>query len=208
MACGGQSVSLSTRFLGYSICNFFPAPWFTLLQRVCPSCSYATENTVKILVGNKSEKDSDRAVATDDARVSAIWRGLANMFGTCICFTCKCLTQNSARRKCGFSQRKAEDLGVSFIETSAKEAINVDLVRRQLSGSDPSAQSRIYRSCLLSHLQELSVRGFSRLYPLCAFLKQFLLSVLLECSGLHHRRQGAHSAQVCITRVLQNLKTV
>lgn len=37
---------------------------FDLLAR------YATENTVKILVGNKSEKDSDRAVATDDARVS------------------------------------------------------------------------------------------------------------------------------------------
>lgn len=52
---------------------------------------YATENTVKILVGNKSEKDSDRAVDAEDAR------------------------------------RKAEDLGISFIETSAKEAINVDL---------------------------------------------------------------------------------
>ncbi|KAL8449743.1 hypothetical protein Emag_003552 [Eimeria magna] len=52
---------------------------------------YATENTVKILVGNKSEKDRDRVVATEDAR------------------------------------RKAEDLGISFIETSAKESINVDL---------------------------------------------------------------------------------
>ncbi|CDI80106.1 Rab1-like small GTP-binding protein, related, partial [Eimeria acervulina] len=29
---------------------------------------YATENTVKILVGNKSEKDSDRAVDAEDAR--------------------------------------------------------------------------------------------------------------------------------------------
>lgn len=33
-------------------------------------CRYATENTVKILVGNKSEKDSDRAVDAEDARVS------------------------------------------------------------------------------------------------------------------------------------------
>ncbi|OEH77805.1 Ras family domain-containing protein [Cyclospora cayetanensis] len=52
---------------------------------------YATENAVKILVGNKSEKDCDRAVATDDAK------------------------------------RKAEDLGISFVETSAKNGINVDL---------------------------------------------------------------------------------
>ncbi|KAL8439336.1 hypothetical protein Efla_002816 [Eimeria flavescens] len=52
---------------------------------------YATENTVKILVGNKSEKDRDRVVPTEDAR------------------------------------RKAEDLGIAFLETSAKESINVDL---------------------------------------------------------------------------------
>lgn len=52
---------------------------------------YATENTVKILVGNKSEKGSGRTVSTEDAR------------------------------------RKAEDLGISFIETSAKESINVEL---------------------------------------------------------------------------------
>ncbi|KAL8269774.1 hypothetical protein Esti_006303 [Eimeria stiedai] len=59
---------------------------------------YATENTIKILVGNKSEKDRDRVVATEDAR------------------------------------RKAEDLGISFIESSAKESINVDLVRFFKSG--------------------------------------------------------------------------
>lgn len=37
----------------------------------------------------------------------------------------------SRKMRWGFSssQRKAEDLGISFIETSAKEAINVDLVR-------------------------------------------------------------------------------
>jgi len=61
---------------------------------------YANENTVKVLVGNKSDKTNDRLVTTDE--------GL----------------------------KKAEALGLSFIETSAKESSHIEeaftLISRQL----------------------------------------------------------------------------
>ena len=101
---------------------------------------YAIENTVKILVGNKSEKDSERAVSTDDARVSysiALFdlrrrrcMQLPQMLrGALVRLLFITDSHNEERWIVLCLQRKAEDLGISFIETSAKEAINVDLVR-------------------------------------------------------------------------------
>lgn len=51
---------------------------------------YVNESTCKILVGNKSDLESERQVSTEEA------------------------------------QKKAEELGMAFIETSAKEATNVE----------------------------------------------------------------------------------
>ena len=61
---------------------------------------YATENTVKVLVGNKSDKTDERLVSAEDG------------------------------------MKKAEALGLSFIETSAKDATHIEeafaLISRQL----------------------------------------------------------------------------
>lgn len=61
---------------------------------------YANENTVKVLVGNKSDKTNDRLITTDEGK------------------------------------QKAEALGLSFIETSAKDSTHIEeaftLIARQL----------------------------------------------------------------------------
>ena len=61
---------------------------------------YASENTVKVLVGNKSDKAADRAVNTEEGK------------------------------------KKADSVGLSFIETSAKDASHVEeafqIISRQL----------------------------------------------------------------------------
>ena len=61
---------------------------------------YANENTVKVLVGNKSDKTNDRLVTTAEG------------------------------------MKKAESLGLSFIETSAKDSSHIEeaftLISRQL----------------------------------------------------------------------------
>jgi Ras-related protein Rab-1A len=61
---------------------------------------YANESTVKVLVGNKSDKTNDRLVTTDEG------------------------------------MKKAESLGLSFIETSAKDSTHIEeafsLISRQL----------------------------------------------------------------------------
>ena len=61
---------------------------------------YASDTTVKVLVGNKSDKESERVVSTEEGR------------------------------------KKADQLGLSFIETSAKDSVHIEeafaLISRQL----------------------------------------------------------------------------
>lgn len=71
---------------------------------------YANEKTVKVLVGNKSDKTNDRLVTTDEG------------------------------------MKKAESLGLSFIETSAKDATHIEeafsLISRQLVRIREQAQAQ------------------------------------------------------------------
>merc|ERR550532_2353532 len=58
---------------------------------------YVTEQTCKILIGNKADLESERQVPTEEAR------------------------------------KKAEELGIAFIETSAKEATNIEAAFKTIS---------------------------------------------------------------------------
>ena len=70
---------------------------------------YASDNVNKLLVGNKSDLTSKRAVSFDEAKVNLI-----------LSFILISLTHFS------FAQEFADSLGIEFIETSAKQSTNVE----------------------------------------------------------------------------------
>jgi len=83
-------------------------------------CRYASENVNKLLVGNKSDLTSKRAVSYDQAKVCLSHCSLL------------LLTPHESHHltffmgKLSSFQEFADSLGIAFIETSAKSSTNVE----------------------------------------------------------------------------------
>lgn len=92
----------------YDVCNELSfehvQDWITEVQR------FTSDDTCRLLVGNKSDR-ADRTVSTDRAQVPLVVQ--KNHFNFDV------LTV--------FAQRYAQSQGMQFLETSAKEASNVDM---------------------------------------------------------------------------------
>lgn len=80
---------------------------------------YASENVNKLLVGNKSDLTTKKVVDNTTAKVSGAWAGLPGRTGA----YCPLPLTPSPLSSC---QEFADSLGIPFLETSAKNATNVE----------------------------------------------------------------------------------
>lgn len=80
---------------------------------------YASENVNKLLVGNKSDLTTKKVVDNTTAKVSGAWVGLPGRTGA----YCPLPLTPPPLSSC---QEFADSLGIPFLETSAKNATNVE----------------------------------------------------------------------------------
>ena len=89
---------------------------------------YACENVNKLLVGNKSDMDSKRQVETEEAKVRRplLFGRPLSLFLDCGERPSHALLINSLFPYFFVSQAFAEERGIQFLETSAKNSSNVE----------------------------------------------------------------------------------
>ena len=110
---------------------------------------YANENVNKLLVGNKSDLTAKKVVDYNTAKVH-LEPAIDNRY-------CHCHRLRGGQRLC-VQQAFADEIGIPFLETSAKNATNVEQAFMTMAAEIKNRQARIVQACCCLSLSVLLPR--------------------------------------------------